>query len=629
MHLDKISIRNFRLLRRGCIALAESRPATVLVGSNNSGKTSVIEAMRLFFGSGSEGKRRPPCLFDLSIARHKDFDRIEKRLTGVEKEERRIEINRRFAPRIRLELVFSYDEETPDLVVANELLMNLDPSQNQVALRAEYSIDSAKDLLVDFAARRKKEQTLSEFLIDSLDNYYKVHLYKISVDRKEAVQLDGNGILKRLLQLDVITAQRYLDDDETNRAAKLSKLIHLHYDQYYKTEEVAGYDEIEDAIRTSAADLTVKYGGAFSRLTSRLKNFGYPQGHTCPDLKIRAEMNAETIYRDNTRVYYTGEHTKLGGAQETFELPERYNGLGYKNLIFMVLQLESFRAALEARVDDRPRVHIIAIEEPEAHLHPQIQCIFIKEISKALEATDESVAQVIISTHSSHIVANSGFEPIRYFRRSRNEVTIRDLSALPVEDEETLKFLRRYVKLTHCDLFFADKAIFVEGQVERLLLPDMLAKCGDTSSGKTLVRQYVSISEVGGAHVHKFEPLLDFIGIPTLVIADIDTVDDARKKCPVDEGVGTSNAALRNWIPGKKNKDELLAATESEKTRRNIRVTYQNTEGGKCGRSFEEAFIYANIDWLALNFDKLEASKGVFKGLTKETLVDMAYKRSA
>ena len=101
-----------------------------------------------------------------------------------------------------------------------------------------------------------------------------------------------------------------------------------------------------------------------------------------------------------------------------------------------------------------------------------------------------------------------------------------------------MKFLRRYVKLTHCDLFFADKAIFVEGQVERLLLPDMLAKCGDTSSGKTLVRQYVSISEVGGAHVHKFEPLLDFIGIPTLVIADIDTVDDARKKCPVDEGVG-------------------------------------------------------------------------------------------
>ena len=123
----------------------------------------------------------------------------------------------------------------------------------------------------------------------------------------------------------------------------------------------------------------------------------------------------ETIYRDNTRVYYTGEHTKLGGAQETFELPERYNGLGYKNLIFMVLQLEFFRAALEARVDDRPRVHIIAIEEPEAHLHPQIQCIFIKEISKALEATDELVAQVIISTHSSHIVADSGLSQSAIF----------------------------------------------------------------------------------------------------------------------------------------------------------------------------------------------------------------------
>src|SRR5690606_2838999 len=112
----------------------------------------------------------------------------------------------------------------------------------------------------------------------------------------------------------------------------------------------------------------------------RLRKFGYPQGHATPNLRIRAELNANDLYRDNTRIYYAAG-TGVGPADE-FELPERYNGLGYKNLIYIVVQLESFRAALEAIPVDRPRVHVIAVEETEAHLHPQMQCVFISEINQ-------------------------------------------------------------------------------------------------------------------------------------------------------------------------------------------------------------------------------------------------------
>jgi len=619
MRLDRIAVRNFRLLRRFSIDLHSGGTTTILVGPNNSGKTSVMEALRLFLGPASEARRKFS-IHDFSQARRAAFSFIETRLSAADNDDARFAILKRYAPRIRMDLLFSYGEDAADLAVATELLMDLDPQANIVGLRIEFGLENAKSLLSDFAKRRLPEETLFEFLSDKLTTYYGTSFFKISADGSEAEPLDGGDVIKRLIKVDAISAQRFIDDEESSRAAKLSRLLHDHYNRYYKTEDLDGYNSIEDAIKASAADLTEKYEGAFSRLTDRLKSFGYPQGHSSPQMRVRAEMNAETIYRDNTRIYYESEHVSTKGNKDILELPERYNGLGYKNLIYIVLQLESFRAAIEALPTDRPRVHVIAIEEPEAHLHPQMQCVFVKEISKALEATDGSHPQVILSTHSSHMVADSGFDPIRYFKRIGSEVSVRDLSRLEVADQDVLTFLKRYVKLTHCDLFFADKAVLVEGQVERLLLPIMLEKCSSLEGCAYLTSQYISISEVGGAYAHKFQPLVDFLGIPTLIVTDIDTVNDNGEKCPVAEGNRTSNAALKSWLPGKESRDDLLAADETAKTSGFIRVAYQTTQNGACGRSFEEAFIYANIDWLAANHENLEATgsrikKGVDAGL--------------
>ena len=623
MRLTRIGIRNFRLLRRFSIDLTEGKTTTVLVGPNNSGKTSVMEALRLFLGTSGEPSRRRLSIHDFSLKRTHDFRFIQERIEKIDDEEECIKYLRRFAPRIRMDIIFSYDENTSDLAVATELLMDLDPTINRVGLRVEFGIKNAKALVVDFKARRLSEVTLYDFLSDKLSTYYDLSFFKISENGSEVEPLESGDVIRRLIKMDLIPAQRFIDDEESSRATKLSRLLHDHYNSYYKSEDLEGYNLIEDAISASAADLTIKYEGAFGRLTTRLKDFGYPPGHTSPEMRIRAEMSAETVYRDNTRVYYESEQVSARGEKKNYELPERYNGLGYKNLIYIVLQLESFRAALEALPTDRPRVHIIAIEEPEAYLHPQMQCIFIREISKALEATEGSHPQVILSTHSSHMVADSGFDPIRYFKRSGDEVSVKDLSQLEPLKGDVLSFLKRYVKLTHCDLFFADKAIFVEGQVERLLLPMMLEKCADQDGCAYLTSQYISIYEVGGAYAHKFQPLIDFIGIPTLIITDIDTVDDNGIKCPVANGKSTSNAALKGWIPAQDSCKALLAADEHTKILGLIRVAYQTVENSACGRSFEEAFIYANLNWLEENYSKLLATgsrikKGIDSGLADE-----------
>ena len=75
------------------------------------------------------------------------------------------------------------------------------------------------------------------------------------------------------------------------------------------------------------------------------------------------------------------------------------------------------------------------------------------------------------------------------------------------------------MKLTHCDLFFADAAILVEGNVERLLLPLMIQK-----AAIDLNTCYISFIEVGGAFAHIFKPLINFLGLTTLIITDIDSV---------------------------------------------------------------------------------------------------------
>lgn len=241
-----------------------------------------------------------------------------------------------------------------------------------------------------------------------------------------------------------------------------------------------------------------------------------------------------------------------------------------------------------------------------------MQTVFISEISKALEADGVTTAQVILSTHSSHMIAQSEFGPVRYFRRAGRQVMVKDLSKLPLPagDPNALAFLRRYIRLTHCDLFFADKAIFIEGQVERLLMPMMIEACSKIEGCETFTSQYVSVSEIGGAYAHKFKPLIDFLGIPTLIVTDLDSVDVEAKKCPVAEGLGTSNVALREWLPGKADLTDLRGCDAAAKTQRTIQVAYQVDEDGRCGRSFEEAFIYANVAWLAANHARLEATGG-------------------
>ncbi|MFF5403912.1 ATP-dependent endonuclease [Streptomyces misionensis] len=157
--------------------------------------------------------------------------------------------------------------------------------------------------------------------------------------------------------------------------------------------------------------------------------------------------------------------------------------------------------------------------------------------------------------------------------------------------------------LTRADFYFADKAILVEGASERIFVPAAEEKLAARRPGETPQHQYVTLMEVGGAHAHRFYPLLKVLGIPALIITDLDPVDDREpeiRKCLVSESGRTSNQSIRTWSPEMADITvaELLQRAETDPpiASGSMCLAYQVPEepGGPCGRTFEDAFALAN-----------------------------------
>jgi hypothetical protein len=171
------------------------------------------------------------------------------------------------------------------------------------------------------------------------------------------------------------------------------------------------------------------------------------------------------------------------------------------------------------------------------------------------------------------------------------------------DEEEVLNFLKKYMRLTHCDLFFSDAAILVEGAAEKLLLPAMIEK-----EAPKLKSTYLSVLEVGGAYSSRFAGLLEFLGIPYLVVTDIDSVDPAnnRSSCRADHaGAVTSNSSIKFFLGRNKiddlkvlNLDDVTVAEDSGYIafQRPTKTPLFGDEEYMYGRTFEECFIYENIE---------------------------------
>jgi predicted ATP-dependent endonuclease of OLD family len=630
MRLESLSVKNFRRLKDVHITLEPD--VSIFVGSNNSGKTAAVHALRLL-----TSPKKSLTLHDFSadcwalIDKAGDLDAHDS--TGG-------------LPSISLDLWFEVDDA--DLHRVIDLLPDLDWKNQLVGVRIEFCVADLSATVGEFQRLRGEAKqsidgtsgvlamwpkSLSDFLSRRLTRDFEFRYFVIqregpvSKDGRHGVRVvrrvvsdSGHGgaqVISRLLKVDFLTAQRHLSDDEGGgRAEEISKQLSAFYRRNLETMG-ADYSAMQ-SLASSELQLNAHLAKVFDPTLKKISALGYP-GLDNPDLVVRSTLNPEAVVNSSggTQVHY-----RVPGLNASeIALPEKYNGLGFKNLVYMAVELLDIHARWEGELEGRAPVHLIFVEEPEAHLHVQLQQVFIRKVFDILgKETAGFKTQVIVTTHSPHILYERGFKPIRYFRRARSPSLVSDVVDVSRFNEDVApgetQFLERYLKLSHCDLFFADAAILVEGNVERLLLPLMIQK-----AAPALQSSYLSVLEVGGAFAYRFGPLLQYLGLNALVITDLDSVcpkptgDGKRKRstsCQTNAaGALTSNQTLIKWLPRKQQITELLAASPDECIERGpnvspqVRVVYQKTtkvvwksrDAEFAGRTFEEAFALENLTW--------------------------------
>ena len=282
----------------------------------------------------------------------------------------------------------------------------------------------------------------------------------------------------------------------------------------------------------------------------------------------------------------------------------------------------------------------VVIEEPEAHLHAQVQQVFIKKAYGVLknhpdlDNKTQFSTQLIVSTHSSHIAHEVDFVSLRYFKRtpaaSINDVPcakVVNLSNTFGDNSDTAKFATRYLKTTHCDLFFADATILVEGPAERMLVPHFIR-----NKFPNLDRSYISLLEIGGSHAHRLKPLIETLGLLTLVITDLDSIEkNSTSKVRPKKGkeYRTGNDTIKSWVPEKTQLDDVLAVIDKDKVKNKlVRVAYQyeinvNYMGRKSKvipYTFEDALVLSNINLFKSKISATGLIKKMADAVNKPTI---------
>lgn len=609
MKITKLTITNFRLLEDITINIEDD--ITLIVGKNNSGKTSLFEIVNLFF----DNKNRIS-FHDFSLNSYPKFEECYKiykeELLPETIQDKIDEIEKTIInsiPRITLSINIQYDKLNDSLINISDFISDLDDSKTEATLLFKYEPKDTFNIFKSFNNRPKKDIDLIEWLNENISNHYSIRVFGGDNLIEENIQ----NKIKSIITFETIQASRKLDDTKTDNNRSLA----TGFSDYYRNINSDANRDVENLKNTlagTAIELDQKYEKVLETILDKLKSFGVDKEINIPEIILRSKFDPETIIKNNIKYFY-----KSGGI----ELPENYNGLGYSNLIYLVLKVVSFIEDFKKKkANNASEILTIMIEEPEAHLHPQMQQVFVEQIRETVNNTrinDQIIVQIVMSTHSSHMIAEAGlnvnrsFERIRYFNKfqinGETIVEVKDFNDFKhkEKDKDTFRFLKQYMNLHKCDLFFADKVIMVEGITEKLLMPLFIKKVANK-----IENEFVSVIEVGGAYTHKFKEFFKFLNTKVLVITDIDSVDDIDgTSCHVlKPNAKTSNATLSNWLPNKQKIEDLLAVKFEEKLDESkiIRVAYQIAEEGDqfVARSLENAIINCNQAFFKAKYKYLD-----------------------
>lgn len=491
MFLSNIYIENFRIFgseKDGKhLELVLQPGVNVLVGENDSGKSAVIDAIRLVLWTTSQDYFR----FtddDFHVHKSKRAKNLTIRFTfqGLSKSE-----SSRF-----LEWL-SMDGDQPCLYATLKAL-RLDTDSTFYR--------GGRNISITVHAGKNGEGKAIE---GKVREYLKITYLRALRDAEVELTAGKGSRLSQILQSHPqFKAQRQNDFDPTDPFAEPKTLVGLMEQAHYGIEN-------NDVIIDTKQNLNTEYLSQFS----------------IGDEKLTGEIG---IARHAELRYILEKLDLWLRPRDEVEL-RTPRGLGYNNLLFMATEL------LLLAGEQQSALPLLLIEEPEAHIHPQMQ-LRLMDFLEEKSAPGKSRVQVLVTTHSPNLASKADLHSV---------ILMCNGQAYPLGyhtklDTSDYSFLRRFLDVTKANLFFAKGVVIVEGDAENILLPT-LAKLLNLSFSKN----GVSIVSVGSRGLFRYARIFErtdnrVIPIRVACIADQDEPPPeahyVSKKQDVDDDSGTVDA---------------------------------------------------------------------------------------
>jgi len=456
MFLSEINIEGYKIFKENFIAKL-NEGLTVIVGENGTGKTAIIDSIRVLLSEDEFGR--------VGIG-ESDFHR---ELTKQAKE--------KGVENIKIKGVFAHLNEVEQVAY----LPWLDYSDNSKAT-LNVAIENKEDKLGKYKWNKWGNETVSGvFEVELVEAIRCIYLPPLR-NAPEKLQAYRGSRLARLIR-------NLTKNEDSKQKHDLEVKANAFNKELLKDKDIEKIDGIikEKIIAAVGSvfgqDAMIQFSEVnFNRIIERLKLLFYP------NLKLKSENNP-----DNDNMYR--------------ELDE--NSLGYNNILYLATVL----AELEGLKKDETFLKILLIEEPEAHLHPQLQSKLLQYLK---EQSRQENFQIVVTTHSPTIAASVGLDAIKVITQSSifSPPQFCELSKCGLTDKSKF-FLERWLDITKSTLLFARGVLLVEGIAEGLVIPE-LAKVvikkyqSEFNSGKppeTLEDFGVSVINMNGIYFDHFMQL--------------------------------------------------------------------------------------------------------------------------
>ncbi|GEN66263.1 ATP-dependent nuclease [Chryseobacterium rhizosphaerae] len=555
MRISTIKIKGYKSFGPKETTISLQDKLAGFIGLNSSGKTSALETLRKLFGASL--MEREIIRSDFHIGKDENPEDIAERELSIE---------------VRIDFPTDDDDSVPhffqDMVVGGE--------------------DEAPYLRIRLEASWRKSDLIPQGEIE-------VKTYFIKAAEDEAEDADTKKIfpshLRSLIQIHYVPAIRkpgeqlkYASGSILHRLLKKIK-----WNEEFKEEFDTKISEINEAFKGLSVFNTIQ-----TSITSFWQKFHKDERYSETALSFGGSELDTILKKLEISFSPTGTHKPFG----IDELGEGYRSLFYLTLVCSLLDVEekiSEEEDGETIGITRPLLTILAIEEPENHIAPQL----LGRVIKILQSISEKEnSQVLLSSHTPAIIKRLEPEQILHFRITEDYETDVNQIKLPEKTDEAYKYVKEAVR-NYPEIYFARLVVIGEGDSEEVIF-NRLMDVMDVDFDDNII----TFAPLGHRFVNHIWKLLNALHIPYITLLDLDTEREGagwgRVKYALQQLLGIG--VKRNELLKLKG-DNILSTQRLEEMHTRDLVKTSKTLQGWLGRLKEYDVFYSaplDLDFLML-----------------------------